>query len=111
MSETLEAIAEEIVDRAESLGDVERSTDGVTATFSRSSEAFAVADPAGFEFRVGTTIAAAALRTPDVSESSRGGDWVRFEPTELERTAVDRAVAWFEAAWRRGRIPTSRART
>jgi hypothetical protein len=25
---------------------------------------------------------------------------VAFNPPELDRTAVDRAVAWFEAAWR-----------
>jgi hypothetical protein len=101
MPESLAVITEEIEDEAETLGDVERSTRGGQAMFARSGRLFAAADASGFDFRVGATIAGAAFRTPDTRASSRGSDWVRFEPVELERTAVDRAVSWFGAAWRR----------
>jgi hypothetical protein len=101
MNEVVQAIVEEIDDRAESLEDVERSESGGSTTYSRAGRAFAAADASGFEFLVGDVIAGAALRTPDVSPSRRGDGWVRFGPIVLDRPAVDRAVAWFEAAWRR----------
>jgi hypothetical protein len=100
-SGAIEAIAEEIGDQAETLDEVERTTDGTTTVFARAGRTFASADDAGFEFLVGGVIAAAALRTPDVIEGPRGPDWVRFSPAELDEPALDRAIAWFEAAWRR----------
>jgi hypothetical protein len=42
----------------------------------------------------------AALGTPGTSASERGTEWVVFAPPDLDRTAVDRVVAWFAAAWR-----------
>jgi hypothetical protein len=46
-------------------------------------------------------VAAAAQRTPDTSSSTRGPDWVRFSPTDVDGHAVDRAVAWLGSAARR----------
>jgi hypothetical protein len=97
----IEAIALEIDDRAESLDDIERSTEGESTIYSRAGRPFASSDERGFEFLVGAVIAGAALRTPDVGPSVRGSDWVRFSPSELDEPALDRALAWFEAAWRR----------
>jgi hypothetical protein len=101
MNETVQAIADEIDDRSDSLEDVDRSKSAGSMTYSRAGRLFAAADPDGFEFLVGDFIAGAALRTPDVTQSSRGDGWVRFAPSVLDEPAVDRAVAWFEAAWRR----------
>jgi len=53
------------------------------------------------EFRLDPAVAAAALRTPDTSPSSRGADWVAFAPEALDQHAVDRAEAWLASAWRR----------
>ena len=52
------------------------------------------------EFRLGDAISAAALRTPDTKASARGAGWVRFAPRRLDAHARDRAIAWFESAWR-----------
>lgn len=62
---------------------------------------FAFLVDASVELRVGATIAAAALRTPDVTTSSRGPDWVTFAPLDLDGHALDRLGAWFAAAYRR----------
>ena len=101
MNDVVQAIADEIDDRAESLEDVERAESAESTTYARLGHPFAAADRDGFEFLVGDVIAGAALRTPDVSSSRRGEGWVRFTPSVLDEPSVDRAVAWFEAAWRR----------
>jgi hypothetical protein len=62
---------------------------------------FASAQGGRAEFRLAPPVAAAALRTPDTAASPRGGDWVAFAPTELDRHAIDRATAWLASAWRR----------
>ncbi len=53
------------------------------------------------EFRLREEVGAAALRTPDTAPSPRGAGWVRFAPKRLDGHARDRALAWFESAWRR----------
>ena len=52
------------------------------------------------EFRLGEAVSAAALRTPDAKVSTWGAGWVRFAPRRLDAHARDRAIAWFESAWR-----------
>ena len=101
-------------DRSSSLADVlERAARsvgaigavaGVTTTWSRDGQAFAVhAVHAGdvVEFRLDGPVAAAALRTPDTEPSARGPEWVAVQPRELDQFAVDRIESWFIAAWRR----------
>jgi hypothetical protein len=53
------------------------------------------------EYGLDPVIARAALGTPDTVRSSRGPDWVAFRPPELDRFALDRAIAWFGSAHRR----------
>jgi len=53
------------------------------------------------EFRLDPMIAGAALRTPDTKPSPRGPEWVAFEPSALDDLTLDRAEAWFIAAFRR----------
>ncbi len=52
-------------------------------------------------FRLDPTLSAAAARTPDTAAHSRGNAWIVFAPGELDAHAIDRAIAWFQAAYRR----------
>jgi len=90
-------IAEVIVDLPESRS---QSVDGVV-TWSRTGTAFAALGPNGIEIRLDRPIAAAAARTPDAAPSSRGAEWVRFNPAELDGHALDRLRAWLELGYRR----------
>lgn len=53
-----------------------------------------------FEVQLGPDIASAALRTPDVTPSTRGAGWIRLAPAVIDDHAADRVVAWFEMARR-----------
>jgi hypothetical protein len=81
---------------------VETGGDG-GRTWSRNRRPFAAlsADGRTAEFLLDPAVADAAIRTPDVILSTRGGDWVAFTPAELDDHAADRAVAWFASAYRR----------
>lgn len=61
---------------------------------------FAVVEPSRAAFALRPEVAAAALRTPDVSPAGRGPGWVSFAPPVLDGFARDRATAWLESAWR-----------
>ena len=86
------------------LDDVSVATDEVGAvTWSRRGRAFAAlsADGSIASFGLDPAVAAAAIRTPDTTDSPRGSGWVDFVPDELDDHAADRAEAWFESAHRR----------
>lgn len=83
------------------LGGVERASEGSTVVVRREGRIFAALDGDRLEVDLGPTVAEAAQRTPDATGSSRGPDWVTFQPALLDRFSVDRAVAWIEHAWRR----------
>ena len=91
------AVAEVVIDLPESLS---QSVDGVV-TWSRAGVPFAALGPNGIQIRLDRPIAAAATRTPDTAPLSRGPDWIRFNPRELDGHAVDRLRAWLELAYRR----------
>lgn len=59
------------------------------------------ADGSAADFLLDPAVAAAAVRTPGASPSSRGPGWVSFRPPALDDHAVDRAVAWLASAQRR----------
>jgi hypothetical protein len=105
VSDTITAIGEELNDRAQTLDEVETTETAGSTGYARNGRLFAIADAGGFDFLLGDVIAGAARRTPDVSDSSRGAGWVRFSPSALDEPALDRALAWFEAAWRRASSP------
>ena len=90
-------IAEVVVDLPESRS---QSIDGIV-TWARSGVPFASLGATGIEIRLDPAIAAAATRTPDTAPSSRGADWIRFNPHELDGHAIDRLRAWLELAYRR----------
>ena len=85
---------------AAGLDPVEAIRDGDGVEWRRAGRAFAAVGSAGAAFRLPPVIGRAALGTPSTLTSGRGAEWVAFAPPELDRTSVDRAVAWFEAAWR-----------
>ncbi len=91
------AVAEVIVDLPESRS---QSVDGAV-TWTRAGRPFASLGPNGIEIRLDRPIAAAAARTPDTAPSSRGEEWIRFDPHELNGHARDRLRAWLELAYRR----------
>ena len=90
-------VAEVIVDLPESRS---QSVDGVV-TWSRLGTAFAALGPNGIEIHLDRPIAAAASRTPDTAPSTRGVEWIRFNPQELDGHALDRLRAWLELGYRR----------
>ena len=77
-----------------------QSVDGVVM-WSVDDQPFAALGSSGVEVRLDPPIAAAARRTPDAGPSSRGEDWVRFNPRDLDGHAVDRLRAWLGLAYRR----------
>jgi hypothetical protein len=81
--------------------DVDRS-DGAE-TWSAAGHPFAVLAGPAIEISMDVAVAHAATRTPDTSASSRGPEWIRFEPAVLDGHAVDRLDAWFAHAYRRAR--------
>jgi len=86
------------------LDDTSSSSDDVGAiTWSRRGRAFAAlsADGSVASFALDPAVAAAAIRTPDTTDSPRGAGWVDFAPDDLDDHAADRAEAWFESAHRR----------
>lgn len=66
----------------------------------RGGQPFAAAAGNTAEFRLQSSVAAAAIRTPDTRQSPRGPDWVTFGPSDLDGLALDRAEAWLASAWR-----------
>ncbi len=85
---------------AEGLGGVERVAAAQAVELRHAGRSFARLAEDAASFRLDPSIAAAALRTPDTSASPLGPEWVEFRPTELDRFALDRAMAWLESAWR-----------
>ena len=95
-------LAEAIDDAAGRLPGVERrEVPGDAIEWLVAGKPFAAAGAGGVEFRLDPVVAGAALGTPDTSVSGRGAEWVAFSPAELDRFAVDRALAWLGAAHRR----------
>ena len=98
MIPTLSALVAEIV---VALPKARSQSGDEVVTWSVDDRAFAALGPSGVEVRLDPPIAAAARRTPDTGPSSRGPEWVRFNPRELDGHAVDRLRAWLELAYRR----------
>jgi hypothetical protein len=82
------------------LDEVRRREVGKAVEYDRVGVVFAEREAGRLSFRLRAEIVAAALRTPDTSPSARGPDWVALAPAAADVFALDRAVAWFETAWR-----------
>ena len=94
-----------LLDAADSIGAGATDLPGGGTAFVVGETTVAVvgADGSTAEFRLDPAIASAAIRTPDVSASERGADWVSFAPPALDPHAIDRAVAWLGSAARHAR--------
>lgn len=79
---------------------VELTTAASGTTYLLAGRPFAWAAGRVFEVQLGPDISSAALRTPDVSSSTRGAGWIRLSPSVIDDHAADRVVAWFEMARR-----------
>lgn len=92
----------EVLDEAASThpGVSRREAGGVTTFETRARPFVAVSGPK-VEFLLKADIARAALRTPGTQPSTRGPDWVVFEPPdEPDRYDLDRLRSWFDMAAR-----------
>ena len=93
-------IAEVLDAEAGQLHGVERRAIGGGVEWLADGVAFAALAGEIAEFRLSPVVAAAARATPDAGASGRGDQWVAFNPPQLDRYALDRAVAWFGSAYR-----------
>ena len=94
------SMTELVAEAVSTIDDVCRTADGAATILSRGGNSFAAVADAIVEVRLDPPVAGAALRTPDVTTSSRGTGWIRFAPSDLDRYAVDRVTAWLGYAWR-----------
>lgn len=95
-----EGLAEALDEEAAGLDGVERKTVADGVEWRVGGVAFAALGGDIAEFRLSPVVAAAARATPDADVSARGGAWVSFSPSQLDRYSRDRAVAWFGSAYR-----------
>lgn len=91
----------EAIDRlADELGDIHRHESGTLAEYVRGATVFAARQGTIVSFRLRAEVAEAALGTADTGRSSRGAGWIALQPRVVDGFALDRALAWFESAWR-----------
>jgi hypothetical protein len=91
----------EAIDRlADELYDIHRHETGTLVEYVRGSTVFAARQGPIVSFRLRAEVAEAALRTSDTVRSSRGTGWVSIQPRVVDGFVLDRALAWFESAWR-----------
>ena len=83
------------------LEDARAATAGPTTSWARGRQVFAIFDGSGVDLRLDVPIAAAAMKTPDTTASTRGPEWVRFSPPTVDGHAVDRLTAWLALGYRR----------
>lgn len=82
------------------LGDVTTSGTGGTTEYRRGGQPFAVLQGDRIALRLRPDIAQAALRTQGTSASSRGVEWIQFDPDPGSSQDVDRLRAWLTIGWR-----------
>ena len=93
-------LAELIEAAAVMVGEVTTADQTGTTDYRRAGRAFVAVSGAVVEFRLQPEVAEAAQRTADAGPSTRGHEWVRFAPADLNQHARDRIEAWFLSAWR-----------
>jgi|GEM_PF-1578412 hypothetical protein len=91
----------EAVDRlADELDEIHRHESGTLVEFVRGATVFAARQGTVVSLRLRPEVAEAALGTSDTVRSSRGAGWITLQPKVVDGFALDRALAWFESAWR-----------
>ncbi len=82
------------------LGEVAAVPSGAATEFRRGNQVFAALHGGQVSLRLRPDIAEAALRTPGTSASTRGADWIEFQPDPSNQQDVDRLQAWLTIGWR-----------
>lgn len=93
----------EAMDRlALQLAGVRRLEVGNSIEYDRAGVLFAARNAATLSFHLREEVVAAALNTLGTARSARGSDWIALAATTdaADTFTLDRAVAWFESAWR-----------
>ena len=93
-------LADVLEDLAADFPDVQARTDDAGVDYVVGARSFARVVGGIAHFRLRPEIAAAAARTPAVSASPVGPEWVAFSPASLDQYALDRAQSWFELGHR-----------
>jgi hypothetical protein len=83
-----------------SLGEVSTAASPDGTEFRRGGQTFAVLTGSRVSLKLRPDIAEAATRTPGTSASTRGDDWIEFEPDPSDPQDVDRLQAWLTIGWR-----------
>lgn len=104
-----ESPAEAMEGLARQLEGVERRAVGRAIEYARGGVVFAARQDGRLSFRLREEVVGAALRTPDTAPSARGVDWIELSEGMADQFALDRAVAWFESAWRLAGSASERA--
>jgi hypothetical protein len=82
------------------LGDVSTGGSPSGTEFRRGGQVFAVLEGSRVALKLRPDIAEAALRTTGTSPSSRGDEWIEFDPNPSDQHDVDRLQAWLTIGWR-----------
>jgi hypothetical protein len=93
-------LGEAIERLADEMDGIHRHDAGTVVEFLRGANVFAVREGPRVSFRLRPEVIAAALRTPDTGISVRGSEWITLQPRVVDGFALDRALSWFESAWR-----------
>ena len=94
------SVSDAIERLADELDEIHQHQDGIVVEYVRGDVVFAVRQGESVSFRLRPDVADAALRTPDTIRSPRGPQWVTLAASVVDEFTLDRALAWFEAAWR-----------
>jgi hypothetical protein len=93
-------LADLLDDLASEFPDVERREGPEGVDFLVGALQFARLTGVAAQFRLRPEIAEAAIRTPAVTASTLGREWVMFGPKGLDQYSLDRAQSWFELGHR-----------
>jgi len=100
------SLAEAIDRLADELDEIHRHGAGQVVEYVRGATPFAAREGDTVSFRLRPEVVAAGLRTADTALSMRGHDWITLKPSVVDGFALDRALSWFESAWRlAGQLP------
>lgn len=87
------------------LGGVTAVASGEVTELCRGGQLFAAVQGTRVALRLRPDIAEAALRTPATEPSTRGREWIEFQPDAALAEDVDRLQAWTTIAWRAAQPP------
>jgi hypothetical protein len=99
--ETDEGVDERIAAVVEDLEGIDRRREGPVTELLLGGRVFGRTGEGWIEVALDPAVARVAIRTPDVSASDRGREWIRFAPRKPDRFALDRVEAWLRSAHRR----------